>query len=190
MTNNDKYNKILKAAVDTFSAKGFERTTVSDIVQAADVAKGTFYLYFQSKHSLVPAISIFLLNETLSAIKNHMNHYESMSIADIVETMIDETFQVTKTYKNVVVLCYSGLAFEHSLEKWEEVYEPYYHWFQQVLEKKCPSLVGKMDIKQASIMIINMIEHASERYHFSKDDEPYETRKQFLSQFILNAISL
>jgi AcrR family transcriptional regulator len=46
----------MDAAVKVFTGKGIAATTVSDIAQAAGVAKGTFYLYFDSKEQLLAAL--------------------------------------------------------------------------------------------------------------------------------------
>ena len=42
-----KMNTLLQTAFDLFTGKGFAKTTVSDIVNQAGLAKGTFYLYFK-----------------------------------------------------------------------------------------------------------------------------------------------
>jgi hypothetical protein len=49
---NDKKEKLLKAAYDLFITKGFQFTTIQDIVDKAGVAKGTFYLYFKDKYDI------------------------------------------------------------------------------------------------------------------------------------------
>lgn len=43
---------LLRAARDVFATKGFHDAKVDDIVAAANVAKGTFYLYFPDKRSV------------------------------------------------------------------------------------------------------------------------------------------
>ena len=43
---------ILAAALDEFSARGFEATRLDDVAKRANVAKGTIYLYFRDKESL------------------------------------------------------------------------------------------------------------------------------------------
>lgn len=43
---------LVKAARAVFEEKGFEETRIGDITAAADVAHGTFYTYFSSKHEL------------------------------------------------------------------------------------------------------------------------------------------
>jgi AcrR family transcriptional regulator len=47
---------LLEAARAVFADKGVTGATVSDIAEAAGVAKGTFYLYFESKDALLGAL--------------------------------------------------------------------------------------------------------------------------------------
>jgi AcrR family transcriptional regulator len=44
--------RLLRAAVDVFGARGYAAARVSDIVGRAGVAQGTFYLYFESKEAI------------------------------------------------------------------------------------------------------------------------------------------
>lgn len=43
---------LLEAAFKLFTTKGILRTSISDIVEDAGVAKGTFYLYFEDKYDI------------------------------------------------------------------------------------------------------------------------------------------
>ena len=54
---SDKRGLILRAAIDTFAARGFFTAQVADVARAAGVAAGTVYLYFRGKDDLL--ISIF-----------------------------------------------------------------------------------------------------------------------------------
>ncbi|MBN9220749.1 MAG: TetR/AcrR family transcriptional regulator [Mesorhizobium sp.] len=47
---------ILRAATALFIAKGVGTTTIDEIATRAEVAKGTFYLYFASKEDVVAAL--------------------------------------------------------------------------------------------------------------------------------------
>jgi len=49
--------ELVDAAVAVFSAKGVAAASVDDVVQAAGVAKGTFYLYFATKDDAVKAVA-------------------------------------------------------------------------------------------------------------------------------------
>jgi TetR/AcrR family fatty acid metabolism transcriptional regulator len=53
----DKRDLILRAAIDTFAARGFFHAQVADVAKSAGIAAGTVYLYFRSKDDLL--ISIF-----------------------------------------------------------------------------------------------------------------------------------
>ena len=63
-------SELLSAARTVFSRKGFHDATIDDIAYEAGVAKGTVYLYFESKHEIYLAAlreSVELLNEQMRA---------------------------------------------------------------------------------------------------------------------------
>ncbi|EWM53005.1 TetR/AcrR family transcriptional regulator [Ruminococcus flavefaciens] len=47
-----KESSLLKTAFEFFTTKGFSKTSITDIVEKAGVAKGTFYLYFKDKYDI------------------------------------------------------------------------------------------------------------------------------------------
>ena len=49
--------KIVQAAITTFSKYGYDKTRMDDIAKSAKLGKGTLYLYFKSKEELFYAIS-------------------------------------------------------------------------------------------------------------------------------------
>ena len=49
-------NEILDTAEELFARKGYEKTTIKDILETNMIAKGTFYYYFQSKEELMDAV--------------------------------------------------------------------------------------------------------------------------------------
>jgi len=53
----DKRDALLRAAIETFAARGFFNAQVADVARTAGVAAGTVYLYFRGKDDLL--ISIF-----------------------------------------------------------------------------------------------------------------------------------
>lgn len=61
--------QLVAAAQATFAKHGLDRTLVSDIVRAAGVAQGTFYLYFKSKEDMVAAVAEELTNEMLGRVE-------------------------------------------------------------------------------------------------------------------------
>ncbi|MDO8880536.1 MAG: TetR/AcrR family transcriptional regulator [Coriobacteriia bacterium] len=57
------------AAATAFAERGVADTTISDIVKAAGVAQGTFYLYFDSKSDVLVAVVDQIANAMLAAIE-------------------------------------------------------------------------------------------------------------------------
>ncbi|MCE9648637.1 MAG: TetR/AcrR family transcriptional regulator; helix-turn-helix transcriptional regulator [Parvibaculum sp.] len=55
--SGDKPSLILDAALSLFRQYGYRRTSMEDIAQAANVAKGTLYIYFKSKDELFEALA-------------------------------------------------------------------------------------------------------------------------------------
>jgi len=51
-----RLNEILDAAELLFIAKGYEQTTVNDILAKVGIGKGTFYHYFKSKEEVMDAV--------------------------------------------------------------------------------------------------------------------------------------
>ena len=47
-----KKEALFNTAYELFTTKGITSTTISDIVEKAKVAKGTFYLYFKDKYDI------------------------------------------------------------------------------------------------------------------------------------------
>jgi len=66
----ERYQSILAAARQVFFSQGIAHTTVDDVAAAAQVSKGTVYLYFQSKETILTALlqeGLTLLVEKLAA---------------------------------------------------------------------------------------------------------------------------
>lgn len=77
INKKQKKNALLQTAFDLFRDKGFAKTTISDIVSDAGLAKGTFYLYFKDKYDL---------RDKLVA------HKAAQLFADAHEALVDQTF--------------------------------------------------------------------------------------------------
>lgn len=63
--------EILDAAHNLFTSKGYEATSVSDIMEAAGGAKGMFYRFFQSKEEVMHALGnrMFFENNPFEAVR-------------------------------------------------------------------------------------------------------------------------
>jgi AcrR family transcriptional regulator len=49
---NERRRQVLETARRLFAERGYHATSIHDIIDAADIARGTFYLYFESKRAI------------------------------------------------------------------------------------------------------------------------------------------
>ena len=62
--------QILKSAIDLFSKKGFEKTSVENITRRAKIAKGTFYNFFDKKEDVL----LYFLDREYSKSEEEIEH--------------------------------------------------------------------------------------------------------------------
>lgn len=55
--------EILMVARELFITRGYDQTSVNDILKRVDIAKGTFYYYFASKEAVLTAIILDIVDE-------------------------------------------------------------------------------------------------------------------------------
>jgi AcrR family transcriptional regulator len=56
MQREERREQVLRAAIEVFAHKGYHATSVGDIIKRAQIARGTFYLYFETKRQIFEAI--------------------------------------------------------------------------------------------------------------------------------------
>lgn len=61
--------KIIAVALQLFSKKGFENTSIIDIAKATGISKGLTYNYFKSKDELLEQTLLFILNKVVEVLK-------------------------------------------------------------------------------------------------------------------------
>ncbi|SIO58850.1 transcriptional regulator, TetR family [Singulisphaera sp. GP187] len=66
LAHSDKRSRIIVAAQRLFLRHGFKRTSIEDVANEAGVAKGTVYLYLDSKEALLSAVAERFCEETLT----------------------------------------------------------------------------------------------------------------------------
>jgi len=86
--SNETKQKLLEAACTVFREKNYEKAKVSDIVACANVAQGTFYLYFKSKKDCLNTLMIELISSFLDEIKEEAENLEHDSIYRVVDKIL------------------------------------------------------------------------------------------------------
>lgn len=61
----ERRGELIACAQQLFFSKGYESTSVNEIIEAAGVSKGTFYYYFESKQAILEAMVEVVIEQVL-----------------------------------------------------------------------------------------------------------------------------
>ena len=90
----EKENRLLETAFKLFTEKGLKETSIQDIVDNANVGKGTFYLHFKDKYELrdilIAKKSEKLFDDALQSLRENYISNFSDQIIYIINYVIDE----------------------------------------------------------------------------------------------------
>ena len=87
---NSTYHRLIVAASECFSEKGFNATSIGEIARKAKVSQGAMYTYFKGKSELISAI---VLEEKNTAVNNYTFSSDSSPfehLFDLVTSCINE----------------------------------------------------------------------------------------------------
>ncbi|MCB0185753.1 MAG: TetR/AcrR family transcriptional regulator, partial [Caldilineaceae bacterium] len=78
--HDSRRREILDAAQAMFYQKGYEQTSVQDLLNAVGIAKGTFYHYFDSKQTLLKELTDRIVEETMVVIQQVVDQPELTAV--------------------------------------------------------------------------------------------------------------
>ena len=79
VTKGEKTKRhLFESAIELFREKGYDNVSVGEIVKKAGTAKGTFYIYFESKAAIIPQM-LQEYDEYYDAVAKQMNHETPVS---------------------------------------------------------------------------------------------------------------
>ena len=162
-----KRNSLLDSAFSLFIRNGFSKTSISDIVNAAGVAKGTFYLYFKDKYDIRNhLISHKASQDFLAAYTELQKHEDIVDFEDQVLFIIDNILNQFSENHSLVMLISKHLSwgfFTNSLIETPDKDVPaVYTIYQELLAKSShtyrdPELMMYMILELVSGVSYNTI---------------------------------
>jgi AcrR family transcriptional regulator len=153
-------DQLLSAARDVLAKNGYERTTVSSIATKANVAQGTFYLYFPSKEALPGALA-----EQLSAAMGEVadNAANAPSFDDGVSSLVEGSFRAAEQFSDVLLianrgieLCEDWAGWLHVTAAWREGLENFVRHFQTTGE-----VDASIDVPTTCYLVRDILDRAS-----------------------------
>ena len=97
---------ILEAAVKCFGKKGFQETSIAEIMNEADLGIGTFYNYFESKEDILKCLLGGIVDELREAMEQLTQ--QKLPAAAVLEKMVVLTAQLLDDNRFVLPLFLSA----------------------------------------------------------------------------------
>lgn len=186
----EKENRLLNTAFKLFTEKGIKNTSIQDIVDSADVAKGTFYLYFKDKYQirdvLIAKQSEKLFSDALSSLRKTYISNFSDQIIYIINYVIDELTKNPLLLKFISKNLSWGVYNEAILKLQDSVEEnALYSLFIQGIKE------NNLKLENPNVTLFMIIELVSSTCFNSilyKEPLPIEEYKPYLYKVIRNLI--
>jgi len=118
--SNDKYHRILEAAVKVFAEQGFFQATVSQIAREAGVADGTIYLYFKNKSDILVHFFKYKTTEVFQRFREEVDR--AGSATEKLRFLIRRQLQEFQQDRNMAVL-YQVEIHQHQRPAEEQIRE-------------------------------------------------------------------
>lgn len=132
---SEKQIKIIEAAIDSFSEKGFAATSTSEIAKKAGVAEGTIFRHYKTKKDLLISIVKPLMKKFFGPIvaKDFAKDIFDVKYDDFEEfirNLAGNRYQFVKRYQAVVKIFIQEISFH------EELKEPFMAVFKEHIYEK------------------------------------------------------
>lgn len=154
-----KKDALLNTAFELFISKGIQKTSISDIVEKAGVAKGTFYLYFTDKYDLRNKLISHKANQLFQEAYDALHRKSFDDFEDQVVFLCDYIINALDKNRSLLTLISKHLSwgiFKNTMTKPnpdsdKNVYEIY----EQLIAE------SGQELKQPEIMLYMIVELVS-----------------------------
>ncbi len=187
-----KYETLLNTAFDLFTAKGLNNTSISDIVERAGVAKGTFYLYFKDKYDIRSRLIVHRASKLFVEAHEALLNEDTDDFTDKLIFIVNHILDRLNEDKGLLALMHKDLSwavfkkdltsrsYEYEIDFYEDVYR------KMILE-------SGLEFREPEIMLSMIVELAGSAGYSSimyNEPVPLDELKPYLADAIRAIIGL
>ncbi|MDQ0252654.1 AcrR family transcriptional regulator [Evansella vedderi] len=110
---NDRKQHVIRVAHELFIEKGFQATSIQDILDASKISKGTFYNYFSSKNELFIALFTSLFQQVEQERNELLIGHDREDVAVFIKQI---ELQLTMNRKNKLIPLFEEVIVSHDEE--------------------------------------------------------------------------
>ena len=187
---SERRTELLEVARRILAEKGFEATTISEIVAHAGVAQGTFYLYFASKIALIAALNQEMNEQIVAAVQEATA--QARNAAEVVEAGITASFRQIERYRDILSILHSQVAMTHTHAQREQHFGVYHHLIEALIRQRqeAGDVDSNINADVSARLIAGLIDHAADEcYLYDKETRP-EVYIQEVIIFVKRALAI
>ena len=151
--------RLKKAALDVFSEKAIDATTVEDITEKADLGKGTLYQHFEDKDEIV----VTLVEEAVGHLVDCIRSYDSLptTLEGMLEHLLNAHYAFSANSKEEFLLLFQGkLLIKLQNYTSDEFEEPYLHYLKEIEKQLSPFLspgVASLKVRRLACAVAGFV---------------------------------
>jgi AcrR family transcriptional regulator len=181
--------EILQAARKVFARQGFAAASMDEIAQAAGVAKGTLYLYYESKRDLYRAALHAGLSQLADAVESAVGAAGSLPerVAAYVSTKVD-WFDEHRDFFRIYLAEYGQAACGSSDPFYRDISLRQNRLLQQVICDGAPSDATRAQAEETAYAIADLTRGLVLRRVMGWSQAPKEKEVAFVVDFVKRAL--
>ena len=158
LNKQKKREALINTAFELFTTQGTNKTTINNIVEAAGVAKGTFYLYFKDKYDIRNKLIAHKASRIFSIADEALSKTQLTELDDRIIFLADniiEQFNADKSLLNFISKNLSWGIFKNELIASGDSYDVDFYNIYTVLEN------SPRTFKNPEILLFMIVEFVS-----------------------------
>ena len=173
LNREQRRSQILERALAVFAEKGYHGASISDVVKAAGVARGTFYLYFDSKE----AVFLDLLDELLGTLRASVGGVDLSEGALPMEAQLHgivvRILRATESNRALTRIIFrEAVGLDASVDaKLREFHDGLEQWLVGALTLGAElGLVRRCEAEVVATCVVGMVRESIHRYVVQRDE--------------------
>lgn len=160
MRREQRRAHLLQCALEVFAKKGYHRASISDIIKRAGVARGTFYLYFESKRSVFDQLLDDLFELLNSKVKRIDPSRGPAGVVAQMESNVDEVLDLMLSNRAMLrILLAEAVGLD---SEFDEKLSDFYRRLAKMIEESLTlgtemKVVRKVSNQVASLCVLGSI---------------------------------
>ena len=182
--------KLLEAARTVFTEKGLDSATIADIIERADVGKGTFYYHFKDKNGVIAELIKSVLGELVAALETKCSGISEIS--ELLDTIIGVHIEFFSSRWEDFVLYFQGRGDLHLEEGYEGIEARYLNYLQSMedlIESTICGQISKQTLRRIACAAAGFVSGYYSFAVISSEDEDVDKTLRSLRGALVSSLT-